>query len=90
METQVISAFCGTGKTYICNKYPERYNEIECWNYRKGNFPTNYIEEVKKLIGRVKYIFISTDPVILKQLNKEGIEILLIYPNNSLKEEYFP
>lgn len=36
----------------------------------------------------MKYLFISSDPVILKQLDKEGIKILLIYPDNSLKEEY--
>ena len=87
-ETKVYAVFCGIGKTFLCNKFPEKYKEIECWEYRKGNFPTNYINEIKKLIGKTEILFISTDPVILKQLNKDGISIMLFYPDDSLKDEY--
>lgn len=45
-ETLVITAFCGCGKTFLCNKHPKKYKELECWEYRKGNFPTNYVEEL--------------------------------------------
>ena len=88
IHTLLCAAFCGVGKSYLCKLNPKKYKEIECWKFRTGDFPTNYIKEVKELIGTVEYLFISSDPIILKQLNKEGIEILLVYPENSLKEEY--
>lgn len=87
-ETRVFAAFCGTGKTYLCNKFPDTYKEIECWNYRQGDFPNNYIEDIISMLGKTKYLFISTDPVILKELHKTGVEIQLIYPANELRNEY--
>lgn len=88
INTTVHAAFCGTGKSYLCNNSPDTYKEIECWEYRKGDFPNNYINEVIWAIGVTKYLFISTDPVILKELNKLGIEIRLYYPQNELRNEY--
>jgi len=87
-KTQIIAAFCGTGKSYLCNNFPDTYKEIECWKYRTGDFPTNYIQDVLKENGKVKYLFISTDPVILKELNKFSIAIQLVYPLNELRNEY--
>ena len=82
------AAFCGTGKSYLCKNFPDIYKEIECWEYRKGNFPNNYVQDVINMMGKTKYLFISTDPVILKELNKMGIDIQLIYPKNELRNEY--
>lgn len=87
-HTVLCAAFCGTGKSYLCNSFVNTYMEIECWEYRKGNFPNNYINEVVNSIGKTKYLFISTDPVILKGLNRLGINIELIYPENKLRNEY--
>lgn len=88
IETKVYAVFCGVGKTSLCGKYPNKYKEIECWEYRKGDFPNNYIRDVLKLFGKTKYLFISTDPVILRELNKLGVEIQLFYPLNELRNEY--
>lgn len=85
---KVYSSFCGSGKSYLCNKFPYSCREIECWLYRGVDFPNNYVEEVLKSIDEVEYLFISTDPVILKELHKTGIEIELIYAENSLRNEY--
>lgn len=87
-NTLLCAAFCGTGKTYLCKSDPEKYKELECWEFRKGDFPANYVKEIKKLIGKVEVLFISSDPTILKQLNEDGVEFLLVYPDNSLKEQY--
>lgn len=87
-ETIIVSAFCGTGKTYLAEKFTDTYQEIECWEYREGDFPNNYVQDVIKALGKIKYLFISTDPVILKELNKLGMEIYLIYPKNELRYEY--
>lgn len=89
METIVISAFCGTGKTYTDNNSDKKTIEFECWEYDKGDFPNNYIDDIKFQIGKMDYIFISTNPVVLKELHKQGVNIKLIYPDISLKEEYF-
>lgn len=87
-EIIVYAAFCGTGKSYLCNNFPDNYMEVECWEYRNGDFPNNYIKDVINAIGKTKYLFISTDPIILKELNKLGIEIHLIYPQNELRDDY--
>ena len=84
----LCAAFCGTGKSYLCNNFADDYMELECWEYRQGDFPNNYVKDVIKAIGKTKYLFISTDPVILKELNKRGIKIHLYYPQNELRNEY--
>lgn len=89
MRSEIIAAFCGTGKTYLCNNFSDKCTEVECWEYRDGDFPRNYIKDVKLAIGNYKYIFISTDPIILKPLNESGISIKLVYPKKELKSEYF-
>lgn len=88
MKTEIISAFCGTGKSYLCNNFPNDYKEVECWEYRTGDFPNNYIKDVISLIDNTKYIFISTDPVILRALNELNIKFHLVYPDNTLRNEY--
>jgi len=87
-NTKICAAFCGTGKSYLSNNFPDTYKEIECWEYRKGDFPINYVNDVISAMGKTKYLFISTDPIILKELNKRGVEIQLYYPQNELRNEY--
>jgi len=84
----LYAAFCGTGKTYLVNNFPGDYIEIECWEYRQGNFPQNYVDDVISVMGKTKYLFISTDPVILNELNSRGVKIKLYYPQNKLRDEY--
>jgi len=86
--TVLHAAFCGTGKSYLCNNFATDYMELECWEYRQGDFPDNYVKDVISAMGKTKYLFISTDPVILKELNKHGVEIRLYYPQNELRNEY--
>ena len=88
IDNIVYAAFCGTGKSYLCNNFPEDYKEIECWDYRNGDFPNNYVKEVIKMMGKIKILFISTDPVILREINKLDIKIHLVYPENELRNEY--
>lgn len=85
--TKIIAAFCGVGKTFTSN---DNLNciEYECWKYDLEKFPYNYINDIKSEIGKVDYIFISTNPIVLKELYKDDIEVTLIYPLTSLKTEY--
>jgi hypothetical protein len=85
MKTKIYASFCGTGKTHLCDS---NHVEFECWKYQDGDFPNNYVNDIKSQIGKVDYIFISTNPVSLKRLNEIGIEINLVYPKLYLKNEY--
>lgn len=88
ITTNVCAAFCGTGKTYLCNKFTDKYMEFECWKYTTSDFPLNYINDIKSKIKKINYIFISTNPVVLKELYKQKIKVNLIYPDINLKNEY--
>lgn len=87
-HTIICSAFCGAGKTYICDKTDIKAIEVEYWKYKDKGLQKEYIEDIKKYFGKVDYIFISTDPDGLKILHNEGFNILLVYPKNELREEY--
>ena len=87
-KTILIAAWCGTGKTYICEKTNINAIEIEYWKYKDIDIKNKYIEDIKKNIGNVDYIFISTDPEGLMLLYKEGFEIILVYPKKELRNDY--
>jgi len=87
-ETLLCAAFCGTGKTYICEKTNISSIEIEYWKYKDKGLQKEYLKDIKNQIGKVDYIFISTDPNGLILLNKEGYDIILAYPDNELRNEY--
>lgn len=82
----IYSAFCGTGKSYLCNE--PGFMELECWKYDLDNFPFNYIEDIKYYKNKTNFLFISTNPVVLKELYKQSIDVILVYPNIKLKSEY--
>ena len=88
LNTVVCAAFCGTGKTYICEKTDIKAIEVEYWKYKEKGLFKEYIQDVKKYFGKVDYIFIATDPEGMKLLNNEGFNITLIYPRNELRNEY--
>lgn len=85
-NTVICAAFCGSGKTYICEK--TNNIEVEYWKYKDKRLYKEYIYEIKSHIGQVDYIFIATDPEGLKLLYDENLEITLIYPKNELRNEY--
>ncbi len=87
LNTVLCSAFCGSGKTYVCEKTDVKAVEVEYWKYKEG-LQKEYVEEIKKHIGKVDYIFISTEPEGLKLLHDQGFDITLVYPKNELRNEY--
>ena len=82
----IYAAFCGAGKTHICEKADIKAIEIEYWKYE--GLQKEYVSDVKKCYGIYDYIFISTDPEGLKLLRNEKFEITLVYPQNKLRDEY--
>lgn len=87
-DTLLCAAFCGAGKTYICEKTDIKAVEIEYWKYKEKGLFKEYIEDVKKYFGKVDYIFIATEPDGMKLIHNEGFEITLVYPKNELRNEY--
>jgi hypothetical protein len=87
-NTLVVSAFPGTGKTFICSLNTVSAIEVEYWKYKNEGLEDKYVDDVRKQIGVVDYVFISTDPECLERLRKDGIDFTLVYPENNLRNEY--
>ena len=87
-KTLIISAFCGTGKTHLCEKSGGKLIEFECWKYsNKPGFPRNIVSHILSTYGTVDGILISTNPMVLNVLPSK-INVVLIYPELHLKDEY--
>lgn len=87
-QTVLCAAFCGTGKTHICENTKIKAIEIEYWKYKDKGLFNEYINDIKKQIGKVEYILLSTEPDGLKLLHDQGFHITLVYPDNELRCEY--
>lgn len=89
MNTKVISAFPGTGKTfYFNNNLGTGVLDSDSSKFNKADFPNNYITHIKNNIGSQRIIFISTHKEVRKALVKEGIVFSLVYPSVNLIDEY--
>lgn len=103
MPTFVISAFPGCGKTYCYNNYQSDFSMLDSdssnfsWikdsngnntKERNPDFPNNYIKHIKKNIGKVDFIFVSSHEVVRKTLADHGIKVIIVYPNKNLKSEW--
>lgn len=94
VNTKLIAAWPGTGKTYICQKTDLKAIEIEYWQYKQKGFNiktrelaiNEYINDVSDQIGKVDYIFLATDPEGLKLLQQ--FNIILVYPQQELRSQY--
>lgn len=62
--------------------------ENETIKFRNPDFPNNYIEHIKENIGKVDYIFVSTHDEVRKALKDAGIKFAIVFPEQSLKEEW--
>jgi hypothetical protein len=86
-QTKIVAAWCGAGKTFICENTNIDSVEIEYWKYKDGK-QKEFIKILKKHVGKVDYIFIATEPEGLLLVNSIGYEITLVYPKNELRNEY--
>ena len=103
-ETMIIAAFPGCGKSYTVTHEAEKFDGVLdsdssqfSWikdnngnntDQRNPEFPHNYIEYIKKQIGKVEVIFISSHKEVREALEKEGIKYFLVYPNTFQKKDY--
>jgi hypothetical protein len=95
MITKVISAFPGTGKTFFHKNNQETTLDSDSSEFswikkgvRNPKFPDNYIEHIKKNLGKYEYIFVSSHKEVRDALVKEGIHFWLLYPSKECKDVY--
>lgn len=98
-KTVVIAAFPGMGKTYYknnCNGFTVSDSDSSQFSWttdeegnkiRNPEFPNNYIEHIKSLIGKVDFIFVSTHEAVLRALIENDIYFFLVYPRKCSKEK---
>jgi hypothetical protein len=99
MNTQIISAFPGTGKTYFKTQNSDkRVFDLDSNEFTNGHdidgkvvsrhFPSNYLQAIKEHIGKTDVLFISIHREVRDMLTNTGIDFTLVYPKRELKEEY--
>lgn len=98
--TKVISAFPGTGKTYYAHSVSSRLSvmDLDSMPYTGGHdangkvrndrFPSNYLDAIKSQLGHVDVLLISIHKEVIDSLLREGVQVILIFPHESLKQEY--
>lgn len=102
-NTVLISAFPGTGKSHFCHHsgmvYLDDGSKVWDWTsvtvtdsdsskFDKKDFPQNYINHIKELMGKLDVICISTHSEVRHALVENGMPFTLVYPDIKLKEEY--
>ena len=94
-NTVVVSAFPGTGKTHAFINSKTLIIDSDSSNFsweepgiRHPRFPENYMTHIKKFIGVVDYIMVSSHAEVRAALVDAGIDFTLVYPSVELKEEY--
>ena len=95
MNTVVISAFPGCGKTYLSDQktMPVHYMGKLHWvlflNINSSEFPkypgwhADYVDHVESKIGTVDFIFVSQHENVLFELTKRKIPFVVVAPDNS-------
>lgn len=92
--TRVISGFPGVGKTFESadsRTMSDSDSSLFSWiepGVRHPEFPQNYINHIKSLVGKVDIVFVSSHAVVRQALQDNGIEYELVYPDIQLKAEY--
>lgn len=95
-NTQIISGFPGVGKTYFYKENPDlciidsdssTFSWIEK-GIRNPEFPNNYIDHIKSIIGNFSVIFVSSHKAVRDALRANNVAYILAYPDKSLKELY--
>lgn len=89
----LISAFPGTGKTYLCKTLKDQGLNVfdsDSSSFKGPNRFVEYIDHVLEIIGTKapQAIFISSHAETRELLTKHGLRYYLVYPALDLKDEY--
>lgn len=97
-DTIIISGFPGVGKSHFykeCTNSHLVVYDSDSSNFswlepgvRNPDFPNNYIEHIKSLIGEADYILISSHEAVRCKMAEEGIHYMLVYPDHYAYADY--
>ena len=101
MRTKIISAFPGMGKTFYHNKHSRTSLDIDSNQFnwvkdklgrntqeRNPDFPQNYIDYIKRKIGRFQILLVSSHKEVREALKDNCIFYHVIYPSKKRKREF--
>ncbi len=95
VDTKIISAFPGTGKSYFHQNTGLQTLDSDSSTYswvskgvRNPDFPNNYISHIRDNIGSADVILVSSHKEVRDALVNGDIHYTLAYPDRSLKDEY--
>lgn len=98
-NTKIISAFPGTGKSFLHINFKNlKIKDSDStnfkWIYQNNNkivnpdFPNNYIKHIKENIGICDYILVSSHAEVRKILVENNLFFTLVVPHQYCKKEY--
>lgn len=97
-KTKIISAFPGTGKTWLYENQDKIHLSILdsdsskfSWSspgIRHADFPNNYIDHIKENIGKYDIILVSSHEVVRNALKENNINYTLVHPTMTCRETY--
>lgn len=90
-----ISAFPGTGKSWLTNNFPELFLDLDSGLFNKlpdgrknPNFVEDYINAILEHQNCGKHVFVSTHHEVIKALEDNGVEFVVIVPALELEQSY--
>lgn len=88
-NAMLVAAFPGTGKTHFFKRsYTGVVLDSDSSLFDKSKFPDNYIQHIKNCQDAATIILISSHKEVREALVKNGLRFTLVYPKETLKEEY--
>lgn len=86
INTMIISAFPGCGKTYIFKnqeKLGYKIIDSDSSKFKKDNgWEKEYVDYISSNIGKYDFIFISQHEEVLKELKDRNIQFIVVAPKN--------
>lgn len=101
-KTVLVAAFPGCGKTYCVNneEFKSKYKMLDSDSSKFSNvffsdghternpsFPQNYIDHINAKMGGYDIIFISTHEIVRKELEKNNIPYVLVFPDDTVENK---
>lgn len=96
-HTKIISAFPGTGKTWVYANQGREQLVLDSdssnfsWSapgVRNPAFPANYVKHILDKVGQADIIFVSSHKAVRDALFAAGVMFTLVYPEMDLRDEY--
>lgn len=88
MNSIIISAFPGIGKSKLYKENKINYSDSDSSKFNKKRFPQNYIEHIKQIRNEKLLIFVSSHITVREALVEEGLPFIYVIPTLDRKQEF--